>query len=106
MSMIGNLERLLLQGRDDALLRFGLGSAYLKQKNFGQAIENLRRAVQHDPGYSAAWKLLGKAQAEAGDSEAAAQAYREGIQAAEGKGDIQAAKEMGVFLKRLEATRH
>ena len=55
-----------------------------------------------DPGYSAAWKLLGKAAAAAGDAAAAIAAYRAGIEAAERKGDKQAVKEMRVFLRRLE----
>ena len=62
-------------------------------------------AVQHDPGYSAAWKILGKALTEIGDNEAAGAAYQKGIKIAEVKGDIQAAKEMKVFLKRLQGPR-
>jgi len=75
------------------------------RKRAGQApraAEHLRAAVAHDRDYSAAWKLLGKALAESGDAEGARQAYREGIEAAGRKGDKQAAKEMTVFLRRLD----
>ena len=58
--------------------------------------------MAQDPGYSAAWKLLGKSLDESGDAVAAAGAYRSGIEAATRRGDKQAAKEMTVFLKRLE----
>jgi predicted Zn-dependent protease len=58
--------------------------------------------VTHDPDYSAAWKLLGRALTEQGSKPEAAEAYRLGIAAAERKGDKQAAKEMTVFLRRLE----
>jgi predicted Zn-dependent protease len=58
--------------------------------------------VAQDAEYSAAWKLLGKALAEPGASVEAAEAYRSGIAAAERRGDKQAAKEMTVFLRRLE----
>ena len=58
--------------------------------------------MELDPSYSAAWKLLGKACAEGGDAAGAADAYRRGIAAATAKGDRQAAKEMGVFLRRIE----
>ena len=51
---------------------------------------------------TAAWKLLGKALAEAGDGPGAATAYAQGIAVAEARGDVQAAKEMRVFLRRLE----
>jgi len=101
MSMIEKFESMLAAGQDNALLRFGLGQAYLKENNFAKAIEHLRAAIEHDAGYSAAWKLLGRALADSGDTPAAIAAYEQGIQTAEARGDIQAAKEMRVFLKRL-----
>lgn len=101
MSMIERFEALLASGKDGALLRFGLGSEYLKAGDSPRAVTHLRAALALDPGYSAAWKLLGKA-LEAGDPEAAGEAYRQGIAAAESRGDKQAAREMQVFLKRLE----
>lgn len=101
---IGRFERLLASGKDGALLRFGLGLQYLNAKDAARAAEHLRAAVGFDPGYSAAWKLLGKALVESGRLEEAADAYRKGIEAAQKKGDKQAAKEMAVFLRRLERT--
>ena len=62
----------------------------------------LKAAVEKDPGYSAVWKLLGKALAEGGRTDEALAAYRRGIEVAEGKGDKQAAREMTVFARRLE----
>ena len=93
---------MLAQGRDNALLRFSLGSHYLKEGDAARAAGHLRAAVAHDAQYSAAWKLLGKALAEQGAREDAIAAYRSGIAAAEKRGDKQAAKEMAVFLRRLE----
>lgn len=100
--IIENFERMLASGQDNALLRFGLGQAYLNQNNFELAREHLQRAVALDANYSAAWKLLGKSLAELKHTDAAMHAYTEGIKIAEQKGDIQAAKEMKVFLKRLQ----
>ncbi|MDP3367170.1 MAG: tetratricopeptide repeat protein, partial [Pseudomonas sp.] len=54
------LEKMLTKGMDNALLRFGLGKAHLDGGNAVQAAEHLQRCVEFDPGYSAAWKLLGK----------------------------------------------
>lgn len=102
MGVIEQLGAMLAKGQDNALLRFGLGNAYLKAGDPARAAEHLRAAVQHEPGYSAAWKALGKALAEAGQRDAASTAYEQGIRVAEGKGDVQAAKEMRVFLKRLQ----
>jgi Tfp pilus assembly protein PilF len=100
--MIEKLERMLAAGRDSALLRFGLGNEHLKRGDPAAAAAHLRKAVELDPRYSAAWKLLGKAYEAAGYAQAAMEAYRQGIEAAEAGGDKQAAREMSVFLRRLE----
>ena len=100
--LVANLEKLLGTARDGALLRYSLGMEYLKQGEAGRAIEYLREAVARDPGYSAAWKLLGRSLAEAGMAPQALEAYRSGIGAARAKGDKQLEKEMTVFARRLE----
>ena len=102
MALIDNLEKMLAAGQDSALLRYGLGGECLKLQRHADAVLHLRKAVELDPGYSAAWKLLGKALTQAGNTSGAMQAYRQGIEVAEKKGDKQAAREMQVFLKRLE----
>ncbi|MDA8420718.1 MAG: tetratricopeptide repeat protein [Pseudomonadota bacterium] len=101
MPLIENLQAMLARGQDGALLRFGLGSELLKLGQGGQAVEHLRKALEFDPQYSAAWKLLGRALAESGHRDEAIQAYRDGIDRAERKGDLQAVREMRVFLGRL-----
>ncbi len=99
---IESLEKMLGGPRDGALLRFSLGNEYLKAGAPDKAATQFQAAVERDPNYSAAWKALGKATAEAGDSASAAVAYENGIRVAESRGDIQAAKEMSVFLRRLQ----
>jgi Tfp pilus assembly protein PilF len=99
---LDNFLAMLASGRDNALLRFSLGNAYLKQGDAVSAAEHLRRAVEHDPNYSAAWKLLGKALTDAEAWSEALAAYRQGIAVAEARGDKQAAREMSVFAKRIE----
>jgi Tfp pilus assembly protein PilF len=93
---------MLAAGRDNALLRFSLGNAYLGAGEPAKAVPHLQKAVEHDPKYSAAWKLLGRALNESGEAKAALEAYRKGIEVAEARGDIQAAKEMTVFARRIE----
>lgn len=100
--LIANLRTQLGGPRDGAMLRYSLGSALLAAGDAGQAVLQLREALTFDPEYSAAWKALGKAQLAAGNAAAAAQAWREGIGVADRRGDVQAAKEMAVFLKRME----
>ena len=105
MSPVQRFEAMLAAGTDNALLRFGLGNAYLNDAQPEAAVVHLRAAVDHDPGYSAAWKLLGKALLAAGREQEAADAWQRGIAAADAKGDRQAAKEMGVFLRRIHKRR-
>lgn len=102
MDPVERFEAMLAGGRDSALLRFSLGMQYLKKGEAARAAAHLRQAVAQDAEYSAAWKLLGKALADSGDAGGATSAYRAGIDAAERRGDKQAAKEMTVFLRRLE----
>ena len=102
MAVVDNLEALLAKGTDNALLRFGLANEYLKLGQSEQAIGHLRKALAHDPKYSAAWKRLGKALADTGRTDEAIAAYESGVRVAEEKEDVQAAKEMRVFLKRLQ----
>ncbi|SUA75387.1 hypothetical protein [Pandoraea pnomenusa] len=99
--MIEGLEKLLAAGKDNALLRFGLGKGYLDAGNYPVAATHLTQCVAFDPAYTAAWKLLGKARQGAGDVEGARDAWTRGIAAAQAHGDRQAEKEMTVFLKRL-----
>ncbi|MEF8770095.1 tetratricopeptide repeat protein [Candidatus Accumulibacter contiguus] len=100
-TLIANLEKLLGGPRDGAVLRYSLGNEYLKAGHFEQAAMHLRAAVEIDARYSAAWKLLGKALRESGRSAEALAAYEQGIVVAESRGDIQAAREMTVFARRL-----
>lgn len=100
-AIIANLEKLLGGPRDSALLRYSLGNEHLKAGDFEQAASCLREALERDATYSAAWKLLGKALSECSRPVEALAAYEQGIVVAESKGDLQAAKEMAVFARRL-----
>lgn len=99
---IDALLAILRAGQDSALLRFSLGNEYLSHQQYEAAAEHLRAAVALDREHSAAWKLLGRALLQLGASEEAMTVYATGIGVAEANGDVQAAKEMTVFLKRLE----
>lgn len=105
MMPLETFKRMLAAGRDSALLRYSLGNEYFKVGNFADATVHLIEAMRQDPGHSASWKLLGKALQAAGDEPGALAAYREGIAVAERRGDVQAAKEMAVFARRIEKAR-
>ena len=89
--------------RDGALLRFALGNAFLAAGDPAAAAAAFDAALTFDSNYSAAWKLLGRACAESGDEAGAITAYTRGIAVARERGDEQAAKEMTVFLRRLQS---
>ncbi len=96
------LEQMLANGQDSAMLRFTLGNALLKEGDAAGAAKHLREAVRQQQDYSAAWKLLGKALTALDEPDQARAAYETGITIARDKGDLQAVKEMEVFLKRLQ----
>ena len=97
------LEKMLAQGQDNLLLRYTLGSLCLKEGDPAAAVVHLEAALEKDRDHSASWKAYGKALTALARFEDARAAYEQGIGIAESKGDVQAAKEMKVFLKRLTA---
>lgn len=98
---IARLEKLLGGTHDGALLRYALGNEWLKAGHAAKAADYLRQSLALDPGASSAWKLLGKALTADGKIAAAIEAFTQGITVAGAHGDIQAEKEMIVFLRRL-----
>lgn len=102
MGIIERLEATLSHGTDNAQLRFGLASACFREGRFDDARRHATVAVERDPDYSAAWRLLARALIELGDEVAAHEALEKGIAAAQLHGDMQLVKEMNVFLRRLQ----
>ena len=102
MDTVERFESMLAAGRESPMLRLTLGTEYLKREDSGSAIRHLARAVDLDPDYSAAWQHLGRAFERAARTGEAAAAWRRGIDAADRRGDAQAAKVMRVWLRRLE----
>lgn len=102
MNRIDTFKALLEKGQDNALLRYSLAAEYQRLKDYQGSIGQLEKALAFDPGYSAAWKLYARALCKTNQVGAARTAYQKGIRAAEQNGDKQAAREMRVFLKRLD----
>jgi Flp pilus assembly protein TadD len=98
---IRELEELLQDEPDDPLLRLTLGKEHLEAGNAADAVPHLERAVAVDPKYTVAYRYLGAALEKAGRSADAAAVWERGIVVASETGDIQAGKEMQVFLDRL-----
>lgn len=105
MSSVESLQSMLDKGMDNALLRYSLGNAYFGEKNYEKSIEHFRIAIEHDPDYSAAWKLLGRSYIALARTDEAAETLEKGIAVAAKKGDKQAEKEMTVFLRKALRTK-
>ncbi|MBS7458628.1 tetratricopeptide repeat protein [Coralloluteibacterium stylophorae] len=96
------LQRLLGSARETPLLHMSIALALQQRGRQDEAVAHLRTAVERDPAYAAAWRLLGLLLAEGGDRTAARDAFTHGIAAARTRGDRQLEKELGVRLRRLD----
>ena len=101
MSMTERLIKMLESGRDDPMLRFGLGSAFFNEDRFEEAVEHLEACIRQDEDYSAAYKLLGKSAYQLGDLDRAQSVFERGLAIAQKQGDKQTEKEIRVFQKKI-----
>ncbi len=104
MDKIEMLKQLVAQQQENALFHYTLGNEYLKQQDYEAAIVPLRRSIELNPHYTAAYRELGKALTATGKPEEAMAVYQRGIAIGEETGDLQTVKEIQVFLKRLQAS--
>lgn len=102
---IDALLKLVGSNRDSAMLRLTLARLLMGEGDKEKAESHLRQAVEMDSRYTAAWKELGKIRVALDDVEGARTAWQRGLEIAEKEGDKQAAKEMTVFLRRLDKSR-
>lgn len=102
-SRLDQLRRLLQRNPDNALGQYNLGVELDRAGEAAAAAEALRRAVALNPNYTAAFRDLGRVLAKRGLRDEALEAYREGLRSAERTGEIQTAKEIRVFLRRMGA---
>ena len=86
----------------DALGNFGLGELLTEEGRYDDAIAHLRKALQNDPHYSAAFAALGRAYEASGHHQTAVSTYREGIKIAAAKGDLSTANKMQERLAMLQ----
>lgn len=86
---------------DDPVGHYLLGLELSNLSRFEEATASFRRAVELKPDYTAAYRELGKALREAGRISEAIDAFERGIAVGDQTRDVQTAKEMRVFLRRL-----
>ena len=102
---IQQLEEVIRDNSENAFLQYSLGHEYLEIGDFKHAIPKLRKAIQLQNTYSAAYRDLGKALSLDTNFEEAEAIFIQGIKIANEGGDLQTAKEMTVFLKRINPDR-
>ena len=96
------LRQMLEKTPDDAFLLYAIALEHKKLSEFPQALDYLKRVLEKDPAYAVAYHQAGLVHELAGDLEAARKSYRDGMAAAEHKGDLHAREEMHAALMLIE----
>jgi Tfp pilus assembly protein PilF len=96
------LQQMLLKEPDDTFLLYALALEHKKAGEATHAIERLDRVIALDPGYCYAYHQKGLVYQSSGNPSAARQAYRDGIEAAQKKGDAHARQEIEAALMEME----
>ncbi|MFQ5696320.1 MAG: tetratricopeptide repeat protein [Terriglobia bacterium] len=98
---VEQLKQLIEDDPSDSVLHYGLGAELLRRKDYPAAAHALRKALELKPDYSAAYRELGKAMERLNMRDEAVDFYKMGLAVAQQNGDLQTAREIEVFLKRL-----
>ena len=99
---MSKLAAMLEKQPDDVFLLYAMGMEHRKAGARTEAIEHFDRVIARDWGYCYAYHQKGQVYEEAGDAEAAKEAYRQGIAAATRKGDAHAGEEIAAALAMIE----
>ena len=95
------LQRMLERQPDDPFLLYGMAMEHKKAGDAARALDYLGRVTQKDPNYCYAYYQRGLVHESQGDTDAARQAYQEGIAASERAGDAHARGEIEAALEML-----
>ncbi|MGV1759584.1 tetratricopeptide repeat protein [Rhizobium sp. A22-96] len=102
-AIIQTLLARLESGDDGPLLRFALGKSLLDASDANGALPHLREAVRQNSDYAAAWAQLGRCELALGAEDAAIEAWSRGRDAARRHGEVQAERQISVWLRRAVA---
>lgn len=82
----------------DAMIHYGLASEYMKLEDWPKASDALRRVIEINPDYTAAYQMLGTALSNQGRLQEARGVWTEGIKAAKRTGAWKAGQHMEGLL--------
>jgi predicted Zn-dependent protease len=102
MSEVNMMETLLGDGEDNALIRFTMGSAFIKHGKFEQAIEQLEKAIELEPGFTAAWLKYAEALYGNGRITESLSTLSERIRVATEKGDSDSIEKISALREHLQ----
>jgi predicted Zn-dependent protease len=94
-------RKLLKRDPRNPMVRYSLGNELFKEGRYGEARDHLQRALENKPDYSVAYRMLGRAHYELHEDTEARDIFLKGKEVAQENGDLQTAKEIDVFLRRL-----
>jgi uncharacterized protein HemY len=95
-------RKLLEKDPDNPMILYSLGTELFKEGRYLEAREHLARAVENKPDYSVAYRTLGRAHYELHENAEARRVFAKGREVAQENGDLQAVREIDVFLRRLD----
>lgn len=95
-------RKLLEKSPDNPMILYSLGTELFKEGRHAEARDHLSRAVENKPDYSVAYRTLGRAHAELGETAEARRVFERGRTVAKNNGDLQTVKEIDVFTRRLD----
>lgn len=97
-SRIEIFEAMARSQPDDVMVWYGLASEYTKLEDWPKAVEALRRVLEINPDYTAAYQMLGTALSNQGELGEARKVWQEGIKAADRSGAWKARQHMEGLL--------
>src|SRR5882762_430373 len=99
---MATLVRMLAKEPDDLFLLYAIALEHKKAGDFADALKYLADVLKRDALYCVAYQQASQVHEQAGETEEAKRAYRDGIAAAARKGDQHAREEMESALAMLE----
>jgi predicted Zn-dependent protease len=86
----------------DAMIWYGLANEYIKIERLDDAVEALRKVIEINPDYTAAYQILGSALMKRGDRGEARRIWTVGVEAAKRSGAWKAQQHMQNLLADTE----
>ena len=95
-------RKLLERDPENPMVLYSLGNEMFKEQRYSEAKTYLSRAVRNKSDYSVAYRTLGRVLYELHEDDEARRVFAQGREVADANGDLQTAKEIDVFVRRLE----